>query len=506
MRLTIGLPSYNNFTEIFFTIQSLRMHHNLSDCEIIVLDNFGDPELEKFINCNGGGIVRYEKCLEKRSPSYAKNKIFDLARGEMVLCMDSHILLRPGALDNIPITDDLIQGPLMYCDTKNFCCEWNPEWRGHMWGIWGDCVSELPSEPFEIWGMGMGLFIAKRTSWLRFNEKFVGFGAEEGYIHEKYRKAGRRVLCYPNIVWMHMFDRKIPYPVILEDRIKNYLIGFEELGLDPKPIHEHFGDALIQKALQSKQSSCVPVSNAKKISALCITYGRPHLLEEAIESFLRQDYENKELIIVNDLGEQTLVFSHPQIKIFNFPRRFHSIGIKRNKSVELSSGDILTNWDDDDISLPWRLSQIAAAFNQDPTLEYFKPDKAWCYHGDTLCLPHYNLFYMMAAFSKKAFLKVGGYKSINFGEDKDLCERVIACSNAKTISFKDSEYPFIYGWRGDSFHLSAFGEEKEMSNLKKSEDYIRRLPIEARVELKPHWRSDYLLITKSLLNDSNGAK
>ena len=90
----------------------------------------------------------------------------------------------------------------------------------------------------------------------------------------------------------------------------------------------------------------------KLISALCITYGRHQLLEEALESFLRQDYPNKELIIINDLPEQTLIFEHPQVKIFNFKERFPTIGDKRNKSVEMSKGDILTSWDDDGIYLP----------------------------------------------------------------------------------------------------------------------------------------------------------
>jgi len=39
-----------------------------------------------------------------------------------------------------------------------------------------------------------------------------------------------------------------------------------------------------------------------KVSCQCITYDRVELLEEAIESFLRQDYKGeKELVILNDI-------------------------------------------------------------------------------------------------------------------------------------------------------------------------------------------------------------
>jgi len=251
MRLSIGMPSYNNFTEVFYTVQALRMYHDLEGCEILIVDNFGDPELEKFVKNQGQGIVRYEKYLNSTGPAGAKNAVFEFAQGEMVLCIDSHILLVPGALKNIPVTDDLIHGPLLYNDMKNYVCCFKDQWRGHMWGVWGDYCTydKLPKEPFEIWGCGMGCFLAKKSSWLGFPSKYRGFGSEEGVIHETYRKAGRKVLCLPSLIWMHQFDRKIPYPLNLIDRIVNYIIGFEGLSMDTKPIKDHFGEELFNKAL-----------------------------------------------------------------------------------------------------------------------------------------------------------------------------------------------------------------------------------------------------------------
>ena len=41
------------------------------------------------------------------------------------------------------------------------------------------------------------------------------------------------------------------------------------------------------------------------VSCICLTYGRVALLEEAIFSFLQQDYAGvKELIVLNDLAER----------------------------------------------------------------------------------------------------------------------------------------------------------------------------------------------------------
>jgi glycosyltransferase involved in cell wall biosynthesis len=251
MRWTIGMPSYNNFTEVYFTLQALRMYHDMRDKEIIVVDNFGDKYLEKFIKEKGGNVVRYERATEIQGVSYAKNRIFDTAKGEFVLVIDSHILLKPGCFDVEPSGNDFIQGPLLINDCFQYWYEWLPVWRANMWGIWGEKVGAegLPRQPIDIWAMGAGFFATRRDSWLGFNEKFRGFGGETGYIQEKYRKAGRRVICYPNMVWLHYFcntGRKIPFKVNPSDRIRNYLIGFAELGLDINPIINHFGKSAVE--------------------------------------------------------------------------------------------------------------------------------------------------------------------------------------------------------------------------------------------------------------------
>lgn len=506
LRLSIGLPSYDNLDETWATVQALRLYHDLTNCEIVVVDNYGDSDLEKFVKAQGDGIVRYEKYTAVAGPANAKDMVFEFAKGEMVLCIDSHVFLAPGALDKIPVTDDLIYGPLMYNDLKNYCLEWKPVWRGHMWGVWGDCIRKqiIPQKSFDIWGCGGGCFCAKKSSWLGFNKRFKGFGGEEGYLSEKYRKAGRKVICLPSLIWMHKFERKrVPYPLKLVDRVRNYLIGFEELNINPQQMIDHFGLPIIEEAKKLIALE-KPVSTKRKISCLCLAYGRPRLLEEAIESFIRQDYPNKELIIVNDLAEQELIYKHPQVKIFNFKERLPTHGEKRNKSVELSSGEILTSWDDDDISLPWRLSQIAKAWDENPNLGYFKPKKAWCDYGDRITRPHENMFFMQAAFSRKAFNDIGGYAKINKGEDVDFSTRVIASlkpENAITKQFPDIEYAFIYGWKSNSIHLSAMGDEKNM--LINAEKHIKSKPIDPVVNLKPHWTKDYLCITREILLKEN---
>lgn len=249
MKWTIGLPCYKNFTEVWFTVQALRMYHDLTDCEIILADNFGDLGLIDFCRKDGGGIVRHVSCNEIQGVSYAKNAVFDAAKGEQVLIMDSHILLAPGALDFTIEDDDLYQGPCLKGNGTAYGCEWLQEWRRRMWGVWAPRVpvGELPSKRWEIWAQGAGFFACRRESWLGFNKDFRGFGAETGYIQEKYRKNGRKVWCEPSLIWQHYFcsaksgGRPIPYPLIMHDRIRNFLLAFKELEFSPEEIILHFG-------------------------------------------------------------------------------------------------------------------------------------------------------------------------------------------------------------------------------------------------------------------------
>ena len=94
-----------------------------------------------------------------------------------------------------------------------------------------------------------------------------------------------------------------------------------------------------------------------KVSCQCLTYGRTKLLDEAVESFLRQDYEGeKELVILNDYPDLIIECDIPDVKVINLPYRMKTLYEKRNACVGLCSGDIIFVWDDDDISLPNRIS------------------------------------------------------------------------------------------------------------------------------------------------------
>ena len=181
--------------------------------------------------------------------------MFREARGEAVLCCDSHVLFAPGAIRRLkeyyrehPECPDLLQGPLVYDDLQTISTHFEPVWRAEMWGIWAtDPRGQDPEgEPFEIPMQGLGVFSCRKGAWPGFNPCFRGFGGEEGYIHEKFRQAGGRCLCLPWLRWTHRFGGPagIEYPLTVEEKLRNYLIGHAELGLDLTPVLSHFSEIL----------------------------------------------------------------------------------------------------------------------------------------------------------------------------------------------------------------------------------------------------------------------
>jgi len=234
-------------------------------------------------------------------------------------------------------------------------------------------------------------------------------------------------------------------------------------------------------------------STLPKVSCQCITYGRPHLLNEAVESFLRQDYAGeKELIVLNDHPKIIIEeFDRPDVKVFNVARRFRSIGEKRNACCALCTGQVIFTWDDDDISLPWRIS---FSLEQMKNGHYFKPDRLW-YCNDGRMSIRKAVAHAMAAWSRELFDEVGGYPHMQSGQDQAI-EDLFDKTRKRNIScVPPADLFYIYRFLGtESYHLSAFGYGK---GLDETERYVHRHVAPGQYPITPCWKEDYLSLVQA---------
>jgi hypothetical protein len=320
MKLTIGMAHFDDFDGVYFSIQALRMYHELDDVEIIVVDNSPDSNHGKSVKnlMNWIPNSKYIEMKESTGTTQTRQRVFNEASGDAVLCMDCHVLLDKDAILKLiefyksnPDTKNLYSGPMLYDNLKNFTTHFNLYWRSEMWGTWGSaykcscgniysknnegkaCTMELHpqtivdnkcscgetltfsyelgtnpnDEPFEIPAQGLGLFTCMKHAWLGFNPDMRGFGGEEGYIHEKFRQAGHKAICLPFLRWLHRFGRPdgVKYPLTRHNKVRNYVLGFSELGLVLEPVRTHFVDSGMFPA-QEWDKVLTETNNKKPIS------------------------------------------------------------------------------------------------------------------------------------------------------------------------------------------------------------------------------------------------
>ena len=256
-KLTIGCPTCYDYSGTLMAVHALLKYHKFEELsyEILVIDNTPDDKYRNSLKAQINGIdnprVRYVEFTEKRGPAESKNKVIENARGEYVLCMDGHVLLEEGTverlldfLNNIPKDkeNDFFTGPLSH-NNNGTSTHFDNVWRGQMQGIWANDPELLKDDELKpIWGNGCGLFIIKRDSWLGFNKSFKGFGGEEGYIHEKYRKHGQEVYLIPWLRWWHRFGNPDTKHYLLTrfHKVRNYVLGHLELDLPLFGVFNHF--------------------------------------------------------------------------------------------------------------------------------------------------------------------------------------------------------------------------------------------------------------------------
>ena len=242
------------------------------------------------------------------------------------------------------------------------------------------------------------------------------------------------------------------------------------------------------------------------ISCKMITYGRVEFLEESLHSFLNQDYPGeKELVIVNDYPLQKLVFDHPEVRIYNLDETFTTIGEKENFATELCKGEIICQWDDDDLAMPWHLKNVA---------KYFVPgsDLLHWHKGVFMNMPNITSITGLGnsgiVFSKKIWKELGGHPIENAGYDMTFVVNIkTKSSNIVFAEPLDDEASWVYVWGGRGYHMSGMGTDTpdKPNVIQRHSSFVENLRIEGKIptgdiHLNPHWKSDYRLMLKTYLD------
>ena len=212
------------------------------------------------------------------------------------------------------------------------------------------------------------------------------------------------------------------------------------------------------------------------------TCNRRSFVTQSIRCFLRQDYPNLELLIIDDGSDPVgdCVPDDARIRYLRLDRKL-TIGAKRNLGCDQARGEFIVHWDDDDWYPSWRVRVQLRALLDRPAdvcgtsrITYYDAgaDRAWEYRysgpgsgwvgGNTLAY-------------RKTFWKENHFPDITIGEDTlfvlnnagrvtcDLMEPAlcIAMVHPGNTSAKDTGTAFwhrqpssdIRAWLGDDRYL-----------------------------------------------------
>jgi glycosyltransferase involved in cell wall biosynthesis len=139
----------------------------------------------------------------------------------------------------------------------------------------------------------------------------------------------------------------------------------------------------------SEPRATVIENGAPLVTCIMPTCDRQRFVPDALRFFLRQDYPNLELVVVDDgtVPVAPLLPDDPQIRLIRLPEK-KNVGAKRNIACAAARGELIVHWDDDDWYPADRVRRQIAALLAGraeicgtSTLYYYDAasGRAWCY-------------------------------------------------------------------------------------------------------------------------------
>lgn len=219
------------------------------------------------------------------------------------------------------------------------------------------------------------------------------------------------------------------------------------------------------------------------ISVLTITYKRPHLLEEAIESFLRQEgIKYTEMVIVNDNAEVDYVYDHPQIKIFNVKERFPSIAAKLKWGFEKCTHNFIYRLDDDDLLAPHALHNAAVTIIEEKlNYDIYRSKDHYFFINNLYSAKSSNInngnIYTKKYLDRIVWPDKSGDEDahITYGQGGTVCEKIPTS--------------MIYRWGMNTLHISGMGIQPNEVILAQADKVLEEPS--GVVQLNPHFDNDY---------------
>lgn len=399
-----------------FALQSIRyfQRQDYPACELIIVDD-GAEDLAGQLPDDPR--IRYVRLPSRQSIGAKRNRGCELASGSIIAQWDDDDWYAPGRL-SAQVASLLLGEADITGLTAGIFFELT------RWEFWS-CAPDLHRRLF-VHDVHGGTLVYQRGIWeQRVRYPNASLAEDAAFLRQAVHRGAR--LCKLSNDGLFIYLR----------HAKNSWSFASGQYLDPRgwqrvaepvlpPADRAFYAALSPAVPPASPDSPSPQRAPARPLVSCImpTADRRLFIPQAIHYFLRQDYPNRELIVVDDGADAVadLIPPSPLIQYMRLERK-HTIGAKRNLACTVARGEIIVHSDDDDWMAPWRLSyQVASLLKEDADIcgldrvLYYDPrsgqawqfiyrtgDRPWV-AGNTLCYT-------------RAFWRRNPFHDVDVGED-----------------------------------------------------------------------------------------
>jgi glycosyltransferase involved in cell wall biosynthesis len=174
------------------------------------------------------------------------------------------------------------------------------------------------------------------------------------------------------------------------------------------------------------------------VTVIVCTYNRPEMLPRAIASVLAQDFEDFEVVVVDDGSDppaDVSAFEDERLHVIHTEHR--GVGAARAEGLHAARGELVAYCDDDDTWSHRHLAQLLAYLTEHPGIDLVYADSEWIYQGQhplVLYSIDFDVFELINAnyifatdvmHRREAATRAGGFdRSLTAHEDWDLWLRM----------------------------------------------------------------------------------
>lgn len=196
-----------------------------------------------------------------------------------------------------------------------------------------------------------------------------------------------------------------------------------------------------------------------KVSVITSTFNRSQYLRDTINSFLSQNYQDKEMILINNGGTEIDPSLYADSRIRYFSKEPTNLSVSFNYGIEKSSGELICILDDDDVFYDdFSLSKRVEIFKNNPDLDVIwtrgrdtnEKLELWgekeLFKGTLQNLLNRDDIYIMSMMWRKSIKsKIGSYffdRDLSCNEDWDFKIRCYAECNARGFDIYTVKHRF----------------------------------------------------------------